>query len=178
MLMRAVLAGCVACSIIAGSPLSARQTSDEYDVKAAFLLNLARFVEWPPSIEALPDRFTICIYGDDPFGPVLDRSIDGQTIRGREVRLRRLDSAESATLCRIAFVRAEEVRKSEELIAAVRGAHVLVVGERTELLEMGGVVQLVTRDRRVRIVINKEAADKAGLEISSKLMALADVHDD
>jgi hypothetical protein len=55
---------------------------------------------------------------------------------------------------------------------------VLVVGERTELLEMGGVVQLVTRDRRVRIVINKEAADKAGLEISSKLMALADIHDD
>jgi hypothetical protein len=171
-----VLAASLAWSAIAGVPLSARQAIDEYDVKAAFLLNLAKFVEWP-AIHNPTGTFDVCIYGDDPFGPALDRAVDGKSIQGGDVRVRRLENAESASLCRIAFVRGEEVRKAQELLSAVGNAPVLTVGERREFVESGGVVQLDRRDRKVVIVVNKRAADRSGLDISSKLMALAEVVD-
>src|SRR5438132_11379739 len=101
------------------------QTADEYEVKAAFLYNFTKFVEWP----TLPatDAFNICILGDDPFGGTLDQLIKGKTAYNRKIQIRRLKDPLEARQCQIVFVRHEEEAKAAQLVEAIRGMQVLTV---------------------------------------------------
>jgi YfiR/HmsC-like len=148
----------------------------EYQLKAAFLFNFAKFVDWPPSSFAGPQApFTICIFGNDPFGQAVDSTLKGQSIRGRAVNIRRIQEVTQLRHCQIAFVGASEQHHVHEIVQSLRGASVLLVGESRGFAAEGGAIQFQMEDNRVRFSINPDAAERARLRVSSKLLSLATI---
>ena len=143
----------------------------EYRVKAAYLLNFTRYVEWPAP--AADDMLNICVLGADPFGKILDATIAGRTAHGRPLRARRLQTAAEATGCEVVFVSSETWRRSPESLKALDRAGSLTVGESEQFARRGGVIGFVIVDETVRFVVNDEARDRAGLRISSRMLSLA-----
>jgi YfiR/HmsC-like len=149
---------------------------DEYDVKAAFLLNFAKFVQWPPGTSS--HNLVICIVGDDPFGNTIDRLVRGKSAAQRPLEVRRLKEPRDAQSCHIAFVRAAEHEKASKLLAGVSELPVLTVGDAEDFADRGGVVSLPVEDGRVGLVINVGAAERAQLKISATLLSIAQIHPD
>lgn len=148
----------------------------EYQVKAAFLYNFAKFVAWPP--EAFPDPDSILVIGvlgRDPFGAILDRAVQGKTVNGRTLVVRRFPSLADLAPCHILFVSASERGRLKETLEAVRGGSVLTVGEVDDFTRRGGIVNLGVVEGRVHFEINIDAAARAGLTVSSKLLSLSTI---
>lgn len=152
------------------------QSVEEYALKAAFLYNFTKFVEWPPASMA-GKTFTIGIFGDDPFGHVIDDVTRGKTVSGREIRIRRLKEPAEARECNIVFVSSTDRKKIQELLDATNGPAVLTVGENREFLIQGGIIHFSIEANHVGIVINKAAAAARGLTVSAKLLSLAKIYD-
>jgi hypothetical protein len=147
----------------------------EYQLKAVFLFNFARFVEWPPQSFADPhDPFTICVLGENPFGSALDDAVRGKTVANRPIAIHLVVSGQQARTCQILFVSASERKRVNGILEALRNCCVLTVGDTEDFTENGGIVQFRMKDARVRIQIDAEAAERAGLRISSKLLSLAE----
>ena len=163
-----------ACALLCAS-LSA-QVQDaaptEYQVKAAFLYNFGRFVEWPPQSPP-PSTFTICVLGKDPFGSVLDDLIKDKSIQGMKLVARRLERVEDAGDCRILFISSSEDARLGHILAVLRGRSVLTVGEVERFAHRGGMINFRLEGAKVRFEINPDAAGQAGLTISSQLLKLA-----
>lgn len=150
------------------------KTANEYEVKAAFLYNFAKFVEWPASAWSSPKQpFTFCVLGKDPFGSALDDAVVGKTIADRPISVVRAGRIKDLPECQIVFVSTSESLKSPEILAGLRGRNVLVVGEAEDFACSGGTIQFVLEGNHVRFAINPDAAERAKLKISSKLLALA-----
>jgi hypothetical protein len=150
------------------------KVATEYEVKAAFLYNFAKFVEWPPSTFPDPKQpFSICVFGRDPFGHVLEDALLGKTIGDRPVLLEHAKQIADLAGCHIVFVSAADSSHLPEMLAHLRGRGVLIVGESEGFAGAGGTIQFVLDQNRVRFAINPDAAERAGLKISSKLLALA-----
>lgn len=147
---------------------------EEYELKAAFLYNFAKFVEWPPDAFAgAASPVTLCILGEDPFGKSLDAVVQGESLNGRPLAVRRLRDIPPPGECHILFLSGAEKARTAEAMKALRGASVLSVGEGRDFLEHGGVIRLFLDQSRVRFDINLEAAERAHLTVSSKLLRLA-----
>ncbi len=152
------------------------QTGSEYEVKAAFLYKFASFVEWP---DADPARsLTICVAGRDPFGAALDRIVTGKTVKGRAFLIRRLKSGDPAKGCQILFIAASERRRLKSILDGLQSEPVLTVGDVPGFCESGGVVNLAVSENRVQLEISPAAAERAGLELSSRLLSLARIFRD
>jgi hypothetical protein len=152
----------------------AAEAVDEYRVKGAFLLNFAKFVEWPA--QAFKDGtgpISICIMGGNPFGPGFEQAARQTVVAGRPVTVREVAGPEQAGQCQIVFVSASEKKRTRKLLEAVQGASVLTVGESEGFLASGGVIDFKLDGERVRIEISTAAADQAKLRISAKLLSLA-----
>lgn len=151
----------------------------EYQLKAAFLFNFAKFIEWPPSSFASHQTpFVICILGADPFGRAIDDTLRGETIEGRAVIVERTHDLSQLRHCQVAFISASDKDHLREIFQSVRGANVLLVGETAGFASAGGAIQFEMRGDHIRFSINPEAAERAGLRVSSKLLSLATiVHD-
>jgi hypothetical protein len=147
------------------------QSRDEYAVKAVFLFNFAQFVVWPHPEDST--EFTICILGSDPFGSTIDDLAKGKTIKGKPYSIRRLKTAADARSCQIVFISADDKSKASKLIDAVGIAPVLTVAESRDFLRAGGMIELSMTDDHVSMSISQEAAEKTGLKISSRLLALS-----
>lgn len=146
----------------------------EYQVKAAFLYNFAKFVTWPA--DAFPDAgspFYVCVLGDDPFGPALDQTLEGETLRGRRLEIRRLRRPAGSLPCHILFVAKSEGPSFDAALARVDPNRTLTVGEAPRFLRAGGLINFVLDGNRVRFEINTAAARRSQLRISSKLMRLS-----
>lgn len=154
--------------------VSAGQTAEEYEVKAAFIYNFTKFVEWPQGTESA--SFWICILGDDPFESAIEKLTAGKSAYGRPIQVKRLKGASEGKQCRIVFVGASERGKASRLVEATRGTAVLTVGESSEFLRAGGMVVLSMESDRVSVVVNPTATQAAGLKVSAKLMTLAKVY--
>jgi hypothetical protein len=149
---------------------SAAPQSLEYQVKAAFLLNFTKFIEWHALPETAPDSvFTICILGEDPFGTVLDRTVEGETVNGRKLVVQRVDHISNA--CQILYISRSE-KGSKELLGKVDPG-TLTVGEGDGFTREGGMIAFVLDNRRVRFTINLSATRNALLTLSSRLLAVA-----
>jgi hypothetical protein len=161
-------------------PLFAQaKTPTEYEIKAAFLYNFAKFVEWSPSGFSDPKQpLSICVFGRDPFGHALEDALLGKTIGDHPVAIGRAKQLADLAGCKIVFVSAAESPRLSEILARFRSHGALLVGESEGFAAAGGAIQFVLDQNRVRFAINPDAADRAGLKISSKLLALASiVHD-
>jgi hypothetical protein len=163
--------------LLAGPPVRAQGVvATEYAVKAAFLFQFPRFIQWPESVGGpAPDPVTLCVVGDDPFGPALDelgaRGAEGLA-EGVRVRVRHVAGLEGAG-CHIAFISNAERGRLAAHLAAAANAHVVTVSDLRNFAEDGGVIQFALEDGRVRFRINRDAAARAGVRLSSRLLALA-----
>lgn len=148
------------------------QPPSEYEVKAAFLLNFARFVEWPPETGQGP--FVMAVLGEDPFGVLLDQAFEGGS-GSRKWEVRRLTRVEEVGHSQILFIGRSEERRLPTILAALRGAPVLTVSDIPDFAHRGGMIGLRLEARRVRFEIDLEPASASRLRVSSQLLKLARV---
>jgi YfiR/HmsC-like len=147
---------------------------DEYQVKAFFLYNFTRYIEWPAqSFSGPADPIVICILGRDPFGGALEQATAGKVVDGRSFLIRQIPEIQPKCGCHILFVSASERKRFRSMFAAIRGSGVLAVGEGQGFTDDGGVINFKLEDGKVRFEINVEAAGQERLRISSKLLSLA-----
>jgi YfiR/HmsC-like len=170
---RARLAGLAILSLAAAAPAQA-EPSLELAVKATYLYKLAPFVSWPAQAWAAPNApLLICVQGADPFGPLLDQAVGGQAVAGHPVEVRRLARLEASSGCQIAFVAGGPGQSQAQALSAVSGAPVLTVTDEGHGGPAKGIVQLLIDAGKVRFSIDAAQADRNGVAISSKLLALA-----
>lgn len=145
----------------------------DVEVKAAFLLNFARFVQWPSSAFAAADSpMAICILGRDPFGRVLDEIVQGESVNGRRVTVERLTEVPGPHACQLVYLASGNGNNLQKTLSAI-GPAVLTVGEGDDFLRSGGMVAFVIEDRRVRFDIDQTAAENGALKLSSRLLSVA-----
>ena len=164
------LAAILLCLAIPPS-YAASDEPPEYQVKAAFLLNFTKFIEWPTaSFEAPDSPITICVL-DDPFGGALDQLVAGEVVNGRKVAVQRIKHTPAPKTCQVLFI--SRSQKEAAKILPTVGPGVLTVGEGTRFIRDGGIIAFVLENRRVRFDVNTTAAENARLKVSSKLLNVA-----
>jgi hypothetical protein len=146
----------------------AQDVSLEYRVKAAYLFNFTKFVEWPAASASEREPFTICVAETNPFGSVLAETVQGETVAGRPLVVR---VARDPAGCQVLFVPADV--PADAFLRNVRTAPVLTVGESSAFLRRGGIVNFFLDGGKVRFEIDQAAAERANLRISSRLLRLA-----
>lgn len=151
-------------------PNSPLQGQSEYDVKAAFLFNFAKYIDWPAGALS-GGSIVIGIVGRDPFGSAIDEIVRGKTIGRYGIVVRRLKWSDDLSGCHMLFVPATETDVSG--LSRLAGKPVVVVGESAGFTKRGGMINFVIESGRVRFEINVQRAKDSGLVISSKLLSLA-----
>jgi YfiR/HmsC-like len=148
--------------------------ASEYTVKAAFLFHFAQFVEWP--VEAFADEnsaLTYCTMGEDPFGGALNESVNGKSIGNRRLQVKHVKELEQIAGCQVLFIAAGEKKRHGEELAMASKRPVLTVGETDGFATEGGIIGFCREQNKIRFEINLDAAGKAQLKISAKLLSLA-----
>jgi hypothetical protein len=149
----------------------------EYQVKAVFVYNFSRFVEWPPpqAFTAPNEPFVIGILGNDPFGTRLDEAVRGEQIDQHPLVVRRFRDLGEVGDCRILYIDRSEGARLPQILAALDHRSTLTVSDLDGAAERGVMIQFTTENNRIRLRINVESARAAGLTISSKLLRSADI---
>ncbi|MFC1735784.1 YfiR family protein [Candidatus Hydrogenedentota bacterium] len=157
------------------SSVQAAQTSyEEYEVKAAFLFNFAKYVEWPEKAFADErDPIIVGVLGENPFKGRLEQIAKGKTIGERELVIRIFKRVQDIKKCHILFIGASERNNMTEILKTLEEGHILAVGETKEFALQGGIIGFTKEENKIRFEINADAAERAGLKISSKLLKLA-----
>jgi hypothetical protein len=165
-------------SLASPAPMAWSQSSGTtgYEVKTAFLFNFAKFIDWPPNSFAGPQSpFTICVLGQNPFGNILDDTLQGKKIGDRPLAVRQLRDKTEARQCQVVFISSSESARLAEIIGSLSGANVLLVGEMNGFAALGGTIEFTIDDNHVGFTINTDAVGRSGLKFSSKLLALAKI---
>ena len=170
--IRAAIVAGLLTSLAIGETAAQAPATSEYQVKAAYLYNFGRFVQWPAP-GAAGEPFTICVLGDDPFGPILDKTLDGAAIGGSAVVARRIGGPGEAGSCHILFISTSEAPQLGETLTRLEKTSVLTVSDLPDFVQRGGVIQFVHAGNRVRFEINLTRAQNAGLVLSSDLLKVA-----
>lgn len=167
-LLAAVLA---APATPAADPPSA--PASEADLKVAFLLNFARFVRWPETASTNSEPFIVGIVDLEPLLAPLAQ-LERKTVRDRAFRVRHCRGTNDVTGCHILFLNTSEPGPRRAMLAAAAGKPVLTVGESPDFLDEGGIIRFVLRNDRLRLHVSRPAAAKAGLEMSARLLEVAE----
>jgi hypothetical protein len=146
----------------------------EYQVKAAFIYNFTKYIQWPkPSASATSRPFVIGVIGKDPFGPVLDDVMSGQNVQQRAVVVKRFRRVDDVVNCDVLFVGSSERNNLQRIFDVLRRTPVLTISDMDQFAEQGGMINLTTEDKRIRFEMNVQAIDRAGLKAGSQLYRLA-----
>jgi hypothetical protein len=171
-----VLKRALALLLLACGVAAAAEAVSEYQLKAVFLFNFARFVEWPPA--ALPRDnapFVIGVLGKDPFGASLDEVLRGENVNQHPLAVERYHDAAEIGDCQILFIPANEIGHLEAILTALKGKSTLTVTDADTPAVRGVIIALVKRDNRIRLRIDLQAAKAGNLTISSKLLRPAEI---
>ena len=164
----AVLAGLVFASI-----LHAQSAPTEYQVKAAYIYNFGKFVDWPAEVMPSDNSFNICVLGHNPFDATFGTTIAGESIKGKNVAIKVISHAQDATGCQILFISSSEEARLKEIFAVLERSSVLTVSDMPQFTRRGGMIQFVTEANRVRFEVNLASAERTGLTLSSQLLKVA-----
>jgi hypothetical protein len=146
----------------------------EYQDKAAFLYNFAKFVDWPSdSLTPSADALILGVVGEDPFGMILEQTFAGKTVHDKKLIVRRFQRIQDVGECHILFISSSENSHLDDILKTLAGGSVLTVGDMDQFAGRGGIIGFRKDDNKVRFEINADAADRAGLKISAQLMKLA-----
>jgi hypothetical protein len=170
------------CLICATTALPSRaQTanssdSSEYLIKAGFIYNFAKLMQWPGSAFPQPDSpIVIGILGNDPFGATLDSVLAGKKVDARGFVVKHLKWGADIKSCNILYVSASEAPHLDDILHALKGLPILTIGQMPDFARRGGIVNFVIADDKVRFEVNVEAAKQADISISSRLLTLAKI---
>lgn len=148
----------------------------EYALKAVFLYNFCRFIEWPKSAFTSPkDPIVIGVIGEDPFGSLLKEAVQGETQHGRAIQIEHYRRADAIGHCHLLFVSRSEAARTDAILAAVSGKSIVTVGETDAFLDKGGMIALTADRSHVRLHMNPAVLRAASLDVSSKLLRIAEV---
>ncbi|MCA1659830.1 MAG: YfiR family protein [Verrucomicrobiaceae bacterium] len=173
--MAAVAAIILLAGVLPGGHTSAA-LPNEYALKSVFLYNFCRFIDWPGAAFAGPDDpIVIGIFGEDPFGPLLNEAVQGETFHGRGIRIEYYRNPRDVTRCHLLFVSGSETPRVGDVLAAVAGRSIVTVGETESFLERGGMISLVADRNRIRLLVNPEPLRAAKVDVSSKLLRVAEI---
>lgn len=164
------------CASAAWADTTSMGTNQEYELKAAFVFNFAKFTEWPDL--AFIDESTpidLCVVGSTPFSSHLD-AFDGKTIHGRNINVKTLAADADVSRCHIAYFGQSSSQYVRATLGKLRGHGLLSIGEDQSFLHNGGLITLFIEDNKIKFRVNVSAIPKTGLKISSKLLRLADVY--
>lgn len=146
------------------------------DVEAAFIYNFAKFVEWPSqAFDGSDAPLVIGIIGEDPFGPVMEQIVQGKQVDGHPFVIRRVRANDDMRNRQILFISSSEGGKTKQLLERLKGTPVLTISDARAFAKQGGVIDFVVEQGKVRFEINVNAARRAGLTISSRLLSLAKI---
>jgi hypothetical protein len=145
----------------------------EHEVKASFVYTVAKFVDWPPEAFEGPDTpLVFAILGDDPIEEPLLRTVQGKSVGGHPVHVIKLKDEADPEHCHVLFVGRSEADHVDEVLAKRRDSSVLTVGEFDRFAQRGGVLRIILEQNMVRFEVNVDAASRAHLQISSKILKL------
>jgi hypothetical protein len=152
----------------------AAQSPSEYQVKAAYLFNFLKFVEWPnDSAPESRGKWVIGFVGDSPIGEELSRLVEGKNVLGRDLQVKKFQPADNLRACNILFISESEKKRLLPILGELRGSSVLTVADIDNFIGSGGMIQFVMEDARVRVAIDVGATGRAHLKVSSKLLSFA-----
>jgi hypothetical protein len=147
----------------------------EYQVKAAFLYNFTKYVEWPAhAFAGASSPISIGVMGEGILGEELKKAVEAKIVNGRPILVRRIQTPEDSDNVHLLFIGTSEKSRLAEILGRIKTKPVLTVGETDQFLEQGGVINFVKKEGRIRLEINLDAARQAKLQISSKLLSVAD----
>jgi hypothetical protein len=166
----------VLAALYAAPPAQAQIPLDrERQIKAAFLYNFVKFVDWPP--EVLPESgetISVCVLSDDPVYEALE-TINGKPVKGRRLTVRRVEAVKDLASCHVAYFGITEEKRLPQFIQSLQGSSVLTVGEIDRFAQSGGIINLVVVNNKVRFEINVDRAERAHLKLGSLLLSVATI---
>lgn len=166
---RLLLASVLALPAAAASP-----PTRAAEVKAVFLFNFTKFVQWPPEAFPAPrSPIVIGVLGSDPFGRALEQAVAGETVDGRPIEIKRFKSLETLGSSHVLYISASQEERVPEILLRLGRSGTLTVADIDGFAARGGAVQFRTEAGRLRFEINRDAADRAGLRVSSRVLGLA-----
>lgn len=171
MLMGMVLA--LSLTLGVAPHVSMADSSREYQLKAAYLLNFARFVYWPEqSFESNDSAFTICVYGDNPFDGSLN-NLSSKQINNRPIEIRFFAQAKAEPQCQIAFF-PETAQSMYVSMKQQLPAYMLTVSEYDGFCDDGGMIEFIQVDNKIRFEINLTSSTAHGIKYRSQLLEVAE----
>jgi hypothetical protein len=145
----------------------------EYEVKAAFIFNIAKFVEWPDRSPAeRGETLNLCVLGSDPFEGALDQ-IAGKQVKGKRLHIRHVASTRNVRGCNMLFISSSEKEKLPNIMEALRNTSALTIGDTAGYGRRGVMINFYLEENRIRFEMNPDKAKQAGLVISAQLLKLA-----
>jgi hypothetical protein len=164
--------------LLAGGGLAARAADavpTEQQLKAAFLVNFTKYVDWPAeAFVSTNSPFVLGVMGLSRLDAELQKMVAGRNVNGRPIVLKHVMADADLGSCQMLFICISHHGQAKETLAKLKNSSVLTVGESEDFLDSGGMINLATSGRKVRVQVNLATAQKAGLSISSKLLAAAE----
>ena len=165
--------------LLVGSGLTASAADavpTEQQLKAAFLVNFSRYVDWPAeAFAATNSPFVVGVMGTSRLDGELQKMVAGRSVNGRPMVLKHVTEDADLAACQMLFICINCHNRAAETVAKLKSSRVLTVGESDDFLDSGGMINLATSGRKVRVQVNLAPARQAGLAISSKLLVAAEV---
>lgn len=147
----------------------------EYDVKAAFLYNLAKFTDWPPKkFIDVASPLSICVLGKDPFGKKLDLLVEKKKIQGHPLVAKRISALTDMQHCHVIFVSVSETIRLQEIFNALKDSSILSIGETPDFNRLGGMIRFFIDEQHIRFEINRTALEHVGLRIDARVLKIAE----
>ena len=166
----------IVMSCIATNGYSESMFSREYQIRAAFLFNFAKFTRWPTDASSHADTpLSFCVMGVTPLSLALVQFIAGKRIRGRQATMRRVTNSDEFIDCNVLFIARTEQDAVIRFAHILSDSSVLTVGEIPHFAQKGGVIELLVVENKLRFAINVKAAKRARLKLSSHLLKLAQI---
>jgi len=164
-----------ALALALGCSLSSAQAPKptESQVKAAYLYNFGKFITWPADRIMATDAFKICVLGKDPFGAILDETVEGEKINEKKIQILRISRVQEAFGCNILFISSSEENHLPGIVTEAERMPVLTVSDIPHFAERGGTIGLVKQEDRVRFEVNRTRAEECHLGLSSELLKVA-----
>jgi hypothetical protein len=167
------LAAGAAALLLVSATASSQPEADEGRVKAAFLYNFTKFIEWPDSAFATPSSpFVVCVFADADFRRKLEATLQGEQVQGRTISVAPPEP-QDVRACHMLYFSMEASERQALILPGLRQSPVLSVGEGRRFLAQGGLIAFLIENDRVRFAISKRGADTAGLSVKSQLLRVA-----
>jgi hypothetical protein len=164
------------CLFISLALEAQRSVSREYDIKAVFLYNFTQFVEWPSNAFINPDApFVIGILGSDPFRSLIDEAVAGEKVKGHSIIVKRYQNITDIKNCQILFISAKEAGRIKEILSAIQHRNILTVSDIPNFANTGGMICFLTKNNKIKLQINPYPAKAAELNLSPKLLRVAEI---